>query len=419
MGNDKGILVGIDLTNDHVQVCCTGQDGELSSVSIANDPSKFRIPLVLCAIEDSTEWLYGEEADATVEGEKIKRIDNLLELARTDQGLEIFGRMYPADILLERYLRRLLSAVKDRTASTQIRGVVVTLKYCSKILRHNLMSAFELLGLNSENVRIISHIESFMYYVVSQNCDIWINDVGLFDFDTENFTFYKLSFGRKQKPVNVVAEKTDLTDSVNFSMLNTGDREWLVGAFENSVSLMLHKQIISALYFTGAGFESPWADASMKKLCSSRRIFKGQNLYVRGAGCAAKLIFDGGSDEYSFIADDLLRSSICIRVYTNGGYEEMPIANIGDPYNDIFANIEVIMDKTNELDLIVHNVLKKDFICAIMTLDTLNLRNDRSTRLEVRIRFPERDVCVITARDMGFGEIYKTDHKIWEQVLKI
>ncbi|MCR5323346.1 MAG: hypothetical protein K6E85_08775 [Lachnospiraceae bacterium] len=419
MGIDKGILVGIDLAEDHVQVCCTGSDGELTSVSILSDPSKFRIPLVLCAIEDSTEWLYGEEADATVEGEKIKKIENLLKLASEDKGMEIFGRMYPADILLERYLRRLFSAIKEKASATGIRGVVVTLKRCGRILRRNLMSAFELLGISSDNVRIISHIESFMYYVVSQNCDIWINDVGLFDFDEESFTFYKLSFGRKQKPVNVVAEKSDLTENVNFKMLDTGDREWLVGAFEDSVSLMLHKQIISALYFTGIGFESPWADTSMKKFCTNRRIFKGQNLYVRGAGCAAKLIYDGGDDEYSFIADDVLRSSICIRVYKDGHYEEMPIANIGDPYNDIFANIEVIMEKTNELDLIVHNVLKKDFICAIMTLDTLNLRNDRSTRLDVRIRFPERDVCVITVRDMGFGEIYKTDHKIWEQVLKI
>lgn len=419
MVNEKGILVGIDLTEDYVQVCCAGADGELASVSITNDPARFRIPFVLCAIDESTEWLYGEEADATVEGEKIRKIDNLLELARTDRGLEIFGRMYPADILMERYLRRLLSAIKERADAAQIRGIVVSVRHCSRILRRNLMSSFELLGISAEKVRIISHIESFMYYVVSQNCDIWINDVGLFDFDTDGFTFYKLSFGRKQKPVNIVAEKTDLTDSLDFKMLDTGDREWLVGAFENSVSLMLHKQIISALYFTGPGFESPWADGSMKKLCNGRRIFKGQNLYVRGAGCAAKLIFDGGSEEYSFIADDVLRSSICIRVYTNGGYEELPIANIGDPYNDIFANIEVIMDKTNELDFVVHNVLKKDFICAIMTLDTLNLRNDRSTRLDIRIRFPERDVCVITVRDMGFGEIYKTDHKIWEQVLKI
>ena len=419
MDKNKGILAGIDLADDYTQICCTGSHGDLTSVSLSEDPVKFRIPTMLCALSGSADWLFGEEAESAVPAEDHMKIGNIIELAACDRGMEIFGRLYSPDILLERFLRRLIAGLKDKSGAEQIRGIVVTMKHCEPMLQKNLMSAFELLGFDENRVKIITHIESFMYYVVSQNYDIWINDVGLFDFDEEDFSFYKLSFGRKQNPINVLAEKTDLSGSVSYDMLLKNDAEKLIGAFEDSITLMLHKQLVSALYFTGCGFESAWADESLKKLCNGRRIFRGQNLYVRGAGCAAKLIFDGGSDEYRFIADDVLKSSVCIRVYTDGGYEELPVANIGDPYRDAAADIQVIMDKTNELDLIVHNVLKKDFICAIMTLETLNLRSDRTTRLDVRIRFPERDVCVITVRDMGFGEIYKTDHKIWEQVLKI
>ena len=416
---DKGILVGIDLADDYTQICCTGSTGDLTSVSLSKDPQKFRIPTVLGALSGSAEWLFGEDAAAVADSDTVVKVGNLLELARNDRSTEIFGRMYSADILLERFFRRLIIALKEKTGADRIRGVVVTMKNGDELLCRNIRSAFELLGIENENIRVITHLESFMYYVVSQNYDIWINDVGLFDFDVDGFLFYKLSFGRKQKPINVVAEKADLSENINYNMLISGDPVSLVNAFESSVTLMLHKQIISALYFTGCGFESAWADESLKKLCTGRRIFRGQNLYVRGAGCAAKLLYDGGSAEYRFIPDDVLRSSICIRAYSNGRYEELPIANIGDPYRETNAKIEVIMDRTNELDFIVHNVLKKDFICAIMTLETLNQRSDRSTRLDVRIRFPERDVCVITVRDMGFGEIYKTDHKIWEQVLKI
>lgn len=419
MEKNKGILVGIDLADDYTQICCTGTHGDLSSVSLSEDPLKYRIPTMLCALAGSADWLFGEEAASVIPTDQHFKISNILELAREDRGIEIFERLYSPDILLERFLRRLIAGLKEKNGIDQIRGIVVTMNHCEPLLTKNLMSAFELLGFDENSVKIINHIESFMYYVVSQNYDIWINDVGLFDFDEEGFSFYKLSFGRKQKPVNVLAEKTDLSGSVSFEMLMSGDTNRLINAFEDSITLMLHKQLVSALYFTGCGFESAWADESLKKLCNGRRIFRGQNLYVRGAGCAAKLLYEGGSDEYRFIPDDVLKSSVCIRVYTDGGYEELPIANIGDPYRDAAADIRVIMDKTNELDLIVHNVLKKDFICAIMTLETLNLRPDRTTRLDVRIRFPERDVCVITVRDVGFGEIYKTDHKIWEQVLKI
>ena len=77
------------------------------------------------------------------------------------------------------------------------------------------------------------------------------------------------------------------------------------------------------------------------------------------------------------------------------------------------------MDETNELDLIVHNVLKKDFVCAIMTLDNLEERNDRSVKVSITLKFVDRDTCVITVRDIGFGEIRETTYRIWEQILKI
>ncbi|MBO7353282.1 MAG: hypothetical protein J6U61_03385, partial [Lachnospiraceae bacterium] len=249
--------------------------------------------------------------------------------------------------------------------------------------------------------------------------DIWINDVGLFDFEKDGFLFYRLSFGRRSEPITVVAEKTDLTSKINYAMLAPEEADRLMYAFENTASMMLHKQIISALYFTGAGFESAWADGILKNLCNGRRVFRGQNLYVKGAGYAAQLMFDGGADGYLLVGDSVLKSSIAIRAFSDGAYREMELASIGQPCSEAGREIEVIMDKTNELDFIIHNVLKKDFVCAIVTLETLNLRGDRTNRMNIRLRFPNRDTCVITVRDMGFGDIYPTNHKIWEQVLKI
>ena len=423
MDAEKRVLVGVDLADDYTQICYSVNGGSLNSVSLSNDPAKYKFPTLMCARAGQPEWLFGEDAAAAVPDENTVIIDRLVTLAEVDEGIEIFGRLYPADILIERFFRKLTTILKDRIGVSRISGMVITVKRCKNMLAKNIMSAAELLGMDPANVKVITHLESFMYYVISQNQDIWINDVGLFDFDPEDVVFYKLTFGRKTRPVSVVADKTVLTDEINYSMLTTGNMEETLAAFENVASKVLHKQIISALYFTGAGFESSWADEVLKRLCTGRRIFRGQNLYVKGAGFAAGMLLGADADkfkeEYSFFGEDVLRSSLCIRVYKDGAYEELPIASAGDRFKDTNARIEVLMDRTNELDLIVHNVLKKDFICAIMTLETLRLRDDRTTRLDVRVRFPERDVCVITVRDMGFGEIYETDHKIWEQVLKI
>ncbi|MCR5684817.1 MAG: hypothetical protein K6G81_05270 [Lachnospiraceae bacterium] len=419
MEDERSVLVGIDLANDYSQICYYSAGGSYVSVSLSKDPLKYRIPTMLCAVAGSSDWLFGEEAALTSPGETVVRIDNIVELASNDSSMEIFGRNYPADILLERYFRRMLASVRQKAGAERIRGVVLTMKECNDALRKNLYAAFTLLGLPADRIRIIRHTESFMYYVVEQNCDIWINDVGLFDFDLDGFVFYKLSFGRKTRPLTVLVERTDLSDEISFDMLSSGEMDRLIYAFENVAAMMLQKQMISALYFTGCGFESAWADESLKKFCSGRRIFRGQNLYVKGAGYAAKLAFDGGREEYRFIDSEELSSDIMLRVYKDGGYDEIKLAGCGEPYEGAYSKVEVIMDKTNELDFIVHNALKKDFICAIMTLDTLSVRQDRTTRLEIELKFPKRDVCVITVRDLGFGEIRSSGYQIWEQVLKI
>ncbi len=421
--NEKAVLVGIDLTDDFTQLCYYTEESELFSASLSKDPAKFRIPTELCAFSGGSDWLFGEEAASYAplpgHNEEFRRINGLVSLACSNGTMEIFGQTYAADILLERFFRRMFAAFKAKFSVAKITGVVFTVKSIDENLKRNLTSAVELLGIRSDRIRMITHLESFMYYSVSQNKDIWINDVGLFDFDHDEFVFYKLSFGRRSEPITVVAEKTDLTSKVNYKMLAPEETDRLMFAFENTASAVLNKQIISGLYFTGAGFESAWADNILKNLCNGRRVFRGQNLYVKGAGYAADLLLNGGAQNYLLVGDRVLKSSIAIRALSGGSYQEKELVSIGQLCDEAACGIEVIMDKTNELDFIVHNALKKDFICAIVTLETLNVRPDRSVRLNIRLRFPDRDTCVITVRDMGFGEIYRSNHKIWEQVLKI
>ena len=419
MEEEKAVLVGLDIADEYTQLCYFTEAGELFSVSLSKDSSKFRIPTVLAAFAGNSDWMYGEDAAGLVETPTCVKISGLATIACEDSNTVVFDQDYPADIILERFMRRLLNAFKAKTGVTKIAGMVVTSPRINDSFRKNVRSALDTLGVRDASLQMISHLESFMYYVVSQNKDIWINDVGLFDFGRDNFTFYRLSFGRRNTPITVVAEKQDITDKINFKMLAPEEADRLQFAFENTANSILFKQIISGLYFTGEGFESAWADDILKKLCNGRRIFRGQNLYVKGAGYAASLLFGKGENPYFFVNDEVLKSSISVRVMKDGEYSEMELAKIGQHCSDAGAEIEVIMDRTNELDFIVHNVLKKDFICAIMTLDTLVLRDDRTSRLNVRLRFPNRDTCVITVRDAGFGEIYKTNHKIWEQVLKI
>lgn len=420
MVEEKTLLVGIDLCDDFTQIgCYIREKGQPDSVSLSTDKTKYRIPTLLCACRDTNEWFFGDQAQKLVGEPGCVRIGNLISMAEQGAAAEVFGKSYPADILLERFLRRVFGSLKQSFPGQGIKGVTVTLKHCNEKLKKVICSAMEMLGIREDRLRIITHLESFMHYIVSQNKDIWINDVSLFDYTADGLAYYRLSFGRKQTPMTVVAEKQDFSDTIGIDMLQPENMDRLLYAFENLTGQLLHRQIISALYVTGSGFESSWSDDILKGLCTGRRVFRGQNLYVKGACYAARMFFDGGVQEYLLIGEDMLKSSVAIKVYHDADYEEYLLADIGENYYEAGKAVTVIMDETNELDFIIHNVLKKDFVCAIMTLETINLRRDKSMRLHVSIRFPNRDTAVITVRDTGFGDIYPKNNRIWEQVLKI
>ncbi len=411
----------MDLCDGSLQLAYRDERGDLVSTSMfTKEVGKYRIPTAICTDSQYKEWYCGQDAKKMKGREGTVYFDDLLERALEDDGEPVLGGLTPT-ALLTHFFRMVLTALREKTGGRMIKGLTVSLKNEDMAAESSVRAAFAQLGIEDDRLSVITHPEAFMNYVVSQNKDIWINDVGLFYMSRDAFDFYRLTFGKKQGPVCVVTEKTDLSKYIDLSEVFGGNMTNAVTGFKEAVSKVINKQVVSALYFTGPGFESNWADEVLKGLCSGRRIFRGQNLFVKGAGYKARRQFDPVEDEESFvyIAPDALKSSISLRAYKDGGYEEAILADIGTPFREAAKTIEVIMDGTNELDLIVHNVLKKDFVCAIMTLDNIEERNDRSVKVSISLRFADRDTCVITVRDIGFGEIRETTYRIWEQILKI
>ncbi len=421
MDEERTLILGMDLCDGSLQLAYLDENGEMVSVSpFTKDVGKYRIPTAICTDQLYREWYCGTDAQKMKGKEGVVYFDGLIEIAKNDDGEPALGGLTPT-ALFTHFFRIVLTALRERTGGRIIKGLTVSVKKEDEAAIPVIRDAFAQLGIESDRLLVISHPEAFMNYVVSQKRDIWINDVGLFYMSKDAFDFYRLTFGRKQEPVCVVTEKTDLSAYVDGAQIIGGETTDAIAGFKEAVSKMINKQMVSALYFTGPGFESGWADEVLKGLCSGRRIFRGQNLFVKGSGFKARRTFSPREDEesYVYIAPDALKSSISLRAYKDGGYEEAILADIGTPYSEASRKVEAIMDETNELDLIVHNVLKKDFVCAIMTLDNLEERNDRSVKVSITLKFVDRDTCVITVRDIGFGEIRETTYRIWEQILKI
>ena len=420
MEDDRNLIVGFDLSDDCSQISCIFKNAtEPESVCITPDQSKFLIPTAVCVREMTKEWVIGEEAERCRDRMAGVYVDKLLSKLEQQEEVEIYGSTFSAEVLLEKFFRKVLGILRQRYQNNSIRQMVITVKACEPQLEERLYAVMLALGIEKDRVKIISHTMAFMYYIVNQPRDVWVNDVALFDYGLDGLRYCQLTFGRKGTPVAVVADCIDLSDDISYKMFSELSSERLAHAFESIANLTLHKKIITSLFVTGRGFEGEWATDVLRRLCMGRRVFLGQNLYTKGACYAARAIAQNRLPEYRFLPEECIKASVSLRVYHDAQAYQLELASMGDNWKTAGNSCTLIMDQCNELEFTVNDAVRRDTVLEIMTLDGPVRKERRSTRLQLTFRFISRDMAVVKLRDIGFGEFYKTNYRVWEQILKI
>lgn len=416
MSNQRTLLVGYDFCDDYTQISCFNRKiYEPESVSPLSE-EQYLIPTVLCVNEGTKDWLYGEEAIQSGErGEGIV-ISHLVKLARNQETVECDGMIFTAEMLLEKYFRKTLGILKMKYPGTSIAQLVVTVEETSDTLNRCISSALAALGLESDRVTIKSHAVVAMYYTLNQNKDLWMNDVGVFHYDGVHLNFYKIAINRRTKPSAVTVTKEDFTDS--FGELYTSEatstpeyKSQLAYLFHRIAKTNLSKHVISTVFITGKGFEEDWIDDTLAQLCLGRRIFKGQNLYTKGACYMARE--ESGErklEDYILLSEDMLHSNVWFSAYVDAKVQEVMLARIGTPWYEVNQEIEFIFDGKPEVILHSKSLFEREYNTYKMVFDNLVSRPNKMTRAKLTIRCNNHEYMEATLQDLGFGDYYpKTD----------
>lgn len=418
MNDSRTLLIGIDINDEYTQISNYQYAiNAPEAVTFSSEKDAFLIPTCLCVKESTKEWLFGHEAircNSLMQGEIITDLMKKLEF---DEVTTIYGVEFTAIDLLTRYFKKLLGAIKQVNHNQGILKLAITTKKVTLKIKMELLKVFDRLGLEKERVLILSHIGSFMYYAMSQKPELWVNDVGLFHYDEDGLSYHQLSIGRRMSPVAVVAKEHKILDEFAFSLRKQEEPARLAYRFEELAKQVLFKKIVSTLYITGRGFEGGWADPALRNLCVGRRVFQGQNLYTKGACYAAYVKQDEVFKDFIFLNEDMISSNISLRLYHNAKEEDYVLASATTPWWEIDTSIYVILDDIDELTFSVTNMLTKESIKEIMKLNNMQVRENKTIRLQIRLHFINRETAVITAKDTGFGEFYESCFRIWEQVL--
>lgn len=422
MTEERKLLVGFDLCNDYSQISCYSRKSfEPESICYTDDDTKYMIPTVLGVRKDTNEWLFGEDAIAKAKLDQALLIDQLVDRICKREEFYIFDVKVSPESILEKYFRKCLSLLKRYYPNDMVAKLVVTIPTLDINLIKTIYKALEALSLEKDRVSIQSHTQSAVSFAMSQSRDLWMNDVGIFDFEEKGLQYYQLKINRKHAPMAITVTHKDLSDTLSFDLLeDLDDKESLSYIFENLAKSVLFKQLVTTLYMTGKGFEGTWADEVFKHLCTGRRVFKGQNLYTKGACYYARhLSGEGKTEDYIYLTEEMIASTIGITLYKDAKLNDYTLVKAGTLWYEASCKVQLILDDMNEMIISVQDLYSKEVHKHEISLAALEKRPPKMTRIELRISFTDPNTCVVTVKDMGFGEYYPSTNQVLEQTIML
>lgn len=397
--SERTLLLGYDLGD------------EVTQLAVYNRETKE--PEFVGQTEENPDALY----QTAVELNNGEQLTDFMKKIRQRQDIVVDGKVIEPEKVLAFYFSKTLVATRIKYPHETIRQLVVTLVQPDKQLVDCIYQALEQIGIGRDRAVVMGYQQSFLYYAMSREKELWINDVGLFDYTGERLLYYQMRLDRRKKPVLVAVEEQDYSEAIDTIQKESEHKD---AVLENVIYRGIHKQILSALYMTGDGFLEEWTEPVLQRLCVGRRVFRGGNLYAAGACYAANEL--GGEaqlSDYLLMDPDMIASRISMNVYRDAKQEELVFAKAGTPWYQVDASWDLIPQGETELAVSAKNVFSGEERKFILPLDPVAGKTNGQCRLNVKIRFQDVHTLIITIRDLGFGEFFPTSNRVWEKTVAI
>ena len=181
------------------------------------------------------------------------------------------------------------------------------------------------------------------------------------------------------------------------------------------------EKIISTVFLLGDGFRDKWAKRSLEFLCRTRRVFQGNNLFSKGASIAARERIKPSehSKKYVFLGEDKLKSNLGMKLMKCGTEVYCALLDAGTNWYEAEVSIEIIMDPSGILNVEVTPLTGKMPKMVQLYLDGLENRPEGTTRLRISMKMNSVNEVGVKVQDLGFGELFPSSGKTWEQIIEL
>lgn len=401
-----GLVIGMDLCDTYTHISCMEPE------------QTWVIPTVVCKNKNADEWYVEEEAYAhTLVGDGIME-DKLLTQVMKDGTATIGGIKYEGIHLLKMFLEKALELPKKAAGSREIASIVIAVSCLDVKLMDSLLYCADYLKIPRDRVHLISHTESFVYYVMSQKREVWSNQVGMFDLTNQSLRYYELKVQRGLRQMQVVADCENLEEGFHLDVLdNTAGARLADRILCSCADRILQKRLFSAIVLTGKGFENTeWAPEFMKQVCSRRRLFVENSLFSKGALMkAADYLQEKSSYPFICICEGRLKTTVSVKVLNHDKEGQLVLAAAGDNWYEAKSTVDFIVTGNPEVEFTISPLDPKKKKLVKIGLEDFPKRPDRTTKIELSLGFSDDRTMVAVIKDKGFGEIFPAEDVMIKQ----
>ena len=401
-----GLVIGMDLCDTYTHISCMEPE------------QTWVIPTVVCKNKNADEWYVEEEAYAhTLVGDGIME-DKLLTQVMKDGTATIGGIKYEGIYLLKMFLEKALELPKKAAGSREIASIVIAVSCLDVKLMDSLLYCADYLKIPRDRVHLISHTESFVYYVMSQKREVWSNQVGMFDLTNQSLRYYELKVQRGLRQMQVVADCENLEEGFHLDVLdNTAGARLADRILCSCADRILQKRLFSAIVLTGKGFENTeWAPEFMKQVCSRRRLFVENSLFSKGALMkAADYLQEKSSYPFICICEGRLKTTVSVKVLNHDKEGQLVLAAAEDNWYEAKSTVDFIVTGNPEVEFTISPLDPKKKKLVKIGLEDFPKRPDRTTKIELSLGFSDDRTMVAVIKDKGFGEIFPAEDVMIKQ----
>lgn len=414
--NEK-LLIGFDLGNEYslISYCFQNSDSP-ETASYTAGGEQYSIPTAMCKRREVGQWFYGREAVKYAEEEDGILIDNLLKKAYEGREIIVEDTPYDPVAILTLFIRRSLGILTFLGGVERIGAFMVTCETLDQRMVEVLSAAVSGLNLKTDKIFFQNHMESFYYYMLNQPAELWAHQVLLCDFSGQKLFVNYMERNLRTTPVVIYIDSKEFPE-MGRDESSKPDRDL---GFLDILRRCCDKRIISSIFLIGDGFKDDWMRESLRYACEGRRVFRGNNLYSKGA-CMCLREKSKCSDlgkNYVFLGRDKLKANIGMQVLRRGEESYLALLDAGLNWYEAKKTTEFITERDNKFELTITPLNGKNPKLVEINLDNLPRRPDRTTRLLMQVSLKSPNILLLDIKDEGFGEIFPSSGLTWQQEIE-